>query len=454
MPQAYARWPPVRSAARTAGPFESAISGDNLLEEKLNKVLRTPAVLLIGINGVIGGGIFLLPGEVARLAGAGAVWAYLVAGVIVTFVGLSFAEVSSMYSRTGGAMVYTEAAMGRTAAFSVGWMAWLTYVSGWAALSNGFVTYLAALLPVLEPYSDPIIVTVVAALCLLNAYGVRRGANTIAFFTVAKVLPLLLLVTVGLLHSASPVASGATPVAHGFGKAVLMLVFAYGGFEMATVPAGEMTNPRKTIAIVVIGTLVVVTALYMLIQYAVMRLDPGIASAKNPLASAGARMFGGGAVVMTIGAALSILGTKSGVALVAPRQLYALGQDGFLPRWFGHLDAKRKTPVVAIWITGGLVMLAAATGTFTTLILLNVAARLFEYTAVCLSAVILRFRARHAERFFRLPFGITIPTLATFLCITLLTRESARELWAAFVALAVGLLWYLFNQWPRTMKAR
>lgn len=424
------------------------------MEENLNKVLRTPAVLLIGINGVIGGGIFLLPGEVARLAGPEAVWAYLVAGIIVTFIGLSFAELSSMYTRTGGAMVYTEAAMGRTVAFSVGWMAWLTYVSGWAALSNGLVTYLAALVPALRPYNNAIIVAVVAALCLLNTYGVKRGANTIAFFTVAKILPLLLLVVVGLSRFGSPAMAAAAPVAHGFGKAVLMLVFAYGGFEMATVPAGEMTNPRKTIALVVIGTLVLVTVLYMLIQYAAMRLDPGIASAENPLASAGAYMFAGGAVVMAIGAALSILGTQSGVALVGPRQLYALGQNGSLPRWLGYLYIKRKTPVVAIWVTGALVMLAATSGTFTTLILLNVAARLLEYAAVCLSAVILRFRAPTAKRFFRLPFGMAIPAVATLLCVALLTRESARELWVALVALAVGLAWYVPSRWIRTMKAR
>jgi len=424
------------------------------LDESLKKVLKTPEVLLIGINGVIGGGIFLLPGEVAKLAGAQAVWAYLVAGVIVTFVGLSFAEVSSMYSRTGGAMIYTEEAMGQTAGFAVGWMAWLTYVAGWGALSNGLVTYLADLIPSIKPFGNLIIIMVVGVLCLLNTYGVKKGSNTIVFLTVAKVIPLLLLVIVGLLHFGGLHAAAPAPTSRDFGAAVLMLIFAYGGFEMAAVPSGEMANPRKTIATVMIGTLVLVTVFYMLIQLAAMRLDPGIASAKSPLAAAGTAMFAGGAVVMTVGAALSILGTQSGIALAAPRQLYALGRDGSLPSVVAALYPKQRTPVAAIWITGVLAMSAATTGTFATLILLNVAARLFEYAAVCLSAVILRFRAKEAERLFRLPFGVTIPLVATLLCIGLLTQETPRELWVAAAALGIGMVIHVTTRWARVVRAR
>lgn len=424
------------------------------LEEHLKRVLRTPEVLLIGINGVIGGGIFLLPGEVAKLAGAQAVWAYLVAGLIVTFVGLAYAEVSSMYTRTGGSMVYTQEAMGQTAGFAVGWMAWLTYVAGWGALSNGLVTYLVDLIPSIKPFGNVIIIFVIGALCLLNTCGVKKGSNTIIFFSVAKVIPLLLLVIVGLLHFGSPHVAAVAPESRDFGAAVLMLIFAYGGFEMATVPSGEMADPRKTIATVVVGTLVVVTVFYMLIQFAAMRLDPGIALAKSPLASAGSAMFAGGAVVMTVGAALSILGTKSGIALAGPRQLYALGRDGSLPGVVAALYPRQQTPVVAIWITGVVAMIAATTGTFTTLILLNVAARLFQYAAVSLSAVILRFRAKEMERLFRLPFGITIPLVATLLCVGLLTQETARELGVAVAALGIGLVLHATTRWLRAVRTR
>ncbi len=174
------------------------------MREQLQRVLRTPEVLFIGINGVVGGGIFLLPGQVAQSAGAAAVWAYLAAGVVVVLIGLSFAEVSTMYDRTGGSLVYTQEAMGQTAGFTVGWMVWVTYLVGWAILGNGFVGYLGSLWAPAETYEAPIIVGLVALLCLLNTLGVRLGSGVIQFFTVAKLIPLTLLIVAGLTFAGVP----------------------------------------------------------------------------------------------------------------------------------------------------------------------------------------------------------------------------------------------------------
>jgi APA family basic amino acid/polyamine antiporter len=411
------------------------------VEEQLKRVLRTPEVLLIGINGVVGGGIFLLPGKVAKLAGTNAIWAYLVAGVVCILIGLSFAEASGMFSRTGGGYVYTQEAMGKTVGFSVGWMAWLTYLLGWAALSNGFVGYLGTLIPAVAHYRGIVIIGVIGSLLVLNTFGVKKGAFAINFFSIAKLIPLLLLILVGLFHSTSGL--GAVPAGSGsFSKAVLVLIFAYGGFEMATIPAGEMVNPRKTVTIAVLGTLTGVTLFYMLIQFAALRLDPNLASAKAPLAAAGNVMFTGGLTVMTLGAVLSIVGTKSGVALSSPRSLYALSADGALPSLFGRVHARFATPVAAIWTTGVIVIILALTGTFEHLILLNVAARLYEYLMVCLAVIVLRFRRRDAVRPFRLPLGITVPLIAAILTIWLLLQESGSQLLAALAALAAGLVLY------------
>jgi basic amino acid/polyamine antiporter, APA family len=412
-----------------------------LQEEQLKKVLRTPEVLLLGINGVIGGGIFLLPGQVAKFAGAHAVWAYLVAGFICILIGLCFSEAGGMFSRTGGAYVYAEEGLGRTAGFAVGWMSWLTYVAGWAALSNGFTVYLSSIYPGISPYKDLVIIVVVAGLCLLNTFGVKKGSWTINIFSIAKLIPLLLLVLIGLLSHFGNVDLHLVPAGTGhFGKAVLVLIFAYGGFEMATVPTGEMVNPKKTVAVAVLGTLTGVTLFYMLIQYAALRIDPHLATAKTPLASAGGMMFAGGLVVMTVGAAISILGTKSGVALSAPRTLYALSFSGSLPGFIARVHPKYKTPIVSIWVTGILVISFAVSGTFTTLILLNVAARVFAYLMVCLSVAVLRIRDKNTVRTFRLPFGITIPLASVVLCGWLLFQESLTQLFVAAIALVIGLL--------------
>ena len=148
-----------------------------MVREQLQRVMRTPEVLFIGINGVVGGGIFLLPGQVAGAAGSAAVWAYLAAGLLVILIGLSYAEISAMYDRTGGPLVYVGEAMGKTAGFSVGWMVWVTYLVGWAVLSNGFVGYLGSLWSPAETYKIPIIIGLVALLCLLNTLGAARVAG-------------------------------------------------------------------------------------------------------------------------------------------------------------------------------------------------------------------------------------------------------------------------------------
>lgn len=423
------------------------------MREQLNRVLRTPEILFIGINGVVGGGIFLLPGQVAGLAGPQAVWAYLAAGVMVMLIGLSFAELGGRYDRTGGPSVYAEEAMGKTVGFTVGWSVWLTYVIGWGVLSNGFVSYLASVWPGVGPYENVIIVGLILALCLLNTLGVKFGARLIQFFTISKLVPLLVLVVAGLTFAGAPdnATLGLVPEGSGgFFAAVLVIIFAYGGFEATTIPAGEMVNPRRTIAIATIGTLGAVTVFYMLIQYAAMRIEPDLASAESPLAAVGGLMFAGGLVFMTVGALISIAGTKSGVAFVAPRSLYSLSREGMLPAALGRISPRFRTPVVSIWLTGAVVIVLAVTGTFATLILLNVAARLYQYLMVCVSAAIIRIRERgnedgdtEEEHRFRLPLGPTIPIIAALMSLYLLIFQQApMNLLATLAALGVGLLLY------------
>ena len=420
------------------------------MREQLQRVLRTPEVLFIGINGVVGGGIFLLPGQVAQSAGAAAVWAYLAAGFVVVLIGLSFAEVSTMYDRTGGPLVYADEAMGKTAGFTVGWMGWVTYLIGWSVLSDGFVSYLGSLWAPARTYEAPIIIALVTVLCLINTIGVRLGPGVIGFFTVAKLIPLALLIVAGLTFAGASGNAALELVPSGSGDffgAVLLIIFAYGGFEGATIPAGEMRNPRRTISIAVLGTLAGVTLFYMLIQYAALRIEPGLAGTETPLASAGEAMFAGGLAIMTVGALLSIFGTQSGLALISPRNLYGLSREGMLPGVLGRVHPRFRTPVVSIWLTGALVVLLGVTGTFAQLVLLNVAARLYQYLMVCLSVVVLRLRDPEAERPFRLPLGFTIPAAATILCVLLLTQQPLVNLLAALGALAVGLVLYAISRY-------
>ena len=205
------------------------------MQERLQRVLGAPAVLLIGINAVVGGGIFLLPGQLAEEAGALSVLAFLVAGVLVMPVGLAYSEVGTMFSRTGGPVVYAQEAMGRTVGFSVGWMTWMTYLAGWSALSTGFVGYLSDLVPAAESFAPFIIAGLISVLCLLNTLGVRLSSRVIQFFSIAKLLPLVVLIVAGLTFAGTRggVTLGEVPVGSGgFLAAVALIIFAYGKFAL------------------------------------------------------------------------------------------------------------------------------------------------------------------------------------------------------------------------------
>ena len=164
-------------------------------------------------------------------------------------------------------------------------------------------------------------------------------------------------------------------------------------------------------------------------------------------------MFAGGLTLMTVGALLSIFGTQSGLALISPRTLYGISREGMLPGVLGRVHPRFRTPVVSIWLTGALVVVLAVTGTFAQLILLNVAARLYQYLMVCVSVVILRLRDPEAERPFRLPLGVAIPAVAAVLCVLLLTQQPTVNLLAALAALAVGLVLYAVGR-SRTPSSR
>ncbi|QQE77167.1 APC family permease [Alicyclobacillus sp. SO9] len=417
------------------------------MKPELQRSLRTPAIFLLGVNGVVGGGIFLLPGQVAKYAGANAVWAVLTAGALCLLIGLAYSEAGSMFNETGGSYVYARQGLGKTAGFSVGWMAWINYVVGWAVLSNGLAVYADTLIPAVKPFRSVLIVLVVGGLAWLNTHGAKKGALSLQVLTVAKFMPLILLVVYGVFFVSAPAGLSAVTVPHAnFLKAVLLLVFAYGGFEMAAVPAGEMVNPRKTVAVAIIGTLVGVTLFYMLIQYAALRIDPQLATANAPLATVGRLMFAGGLTFMTIGALLSILGTKSGVALSSPRSLYALARDEVLPGWLATVHPVYKTPVAAIWTTAVFAMALALSHSFSSLILLNVVARLYEYLMVCVSVVALRYRKRsRGLTGMRVP--IAIPSTAALLCTVLLTNESVHQLLTAAACLFVGMGFYVLQRY-------
>lgn len=397
----------------------------------------------LSINDVIGSGIYLLPAAAAALLGPASLWAVLLAGVAVSLLVLCYAQAASYFDQPGGGYLYAREAFGPFIGFEVGWMLLLTRIASAAALSNGLAEAVTHFWP--QAASGAMRMAIVtgslALLVGINVVGVRAAARTGVFLAIAKVLPLLLFVAIGAWHVDASLAEplAAKPPLRDLGEAALLLLFAYAGFENLPAAAGEYRNPRRDVPFAMLSMIATVTAIYFSVQWVALGTLPGLAQSQTPLAEAAAR-FGGGwlALLLTVGAAVSILGTNSNTIMLGPRYLHALAMDGYGPRALAAIHPRFRTPVPAILTVGALSLVLALSGSFVQLALLSVVARLCAYIGTAVSVLVLRRRHGMREGALRLPGGPLIPVLAALLAIALLASASTGNLIAGAVALVVG----------------
>jgi amino acid transporter len=332
------------------------------------------SLLCLGVNAVVGSSIFLFPGKLAALLGPASVLSFLLTGVLLAGVALCFAELARGYDSHGGPYLYARDAFGPAVGFGIGWSCWIAEILSCAAVADGIGVY--AGLPV-----KPVAAAAILALGALNYRGVKPGAWTSNILTVAKLLPLLLLVVLGLprLHLAPPLAP------HGWqplGRACFLAYFAFSGFECVPVPAGESKDAGRHVPMAVLGALLISTALYTLIQ-AVYVSNVGVFTDK-PLADLSVVLLGSSALI-TAGAAVSMTGFVAGCALSGPRYLMALGLHGDMPAAAG-----RARPAVVV--TTLLSLACALLLDFDTLVDIGVIVICAQYVATCAAAVKLRGR--------------------------------------------------------------
>jgi amino acid transporter len=406
----------------------------------------------LSINDVVGSGIYLLPAAAAALLGPASLWAVLLAGLAVSLLVLCYAQAASYFDQPGGGYLYAREAFGPLVGFEVGWMLLLTRIASAAALSNGLAEAVTHFWP--DAASGAVrIAIVVGSLAFLvgvNILGVRAAARTGVLLAIAKLLPLLMFVGIGAMFvdlSQAAVLTAEIPPAD-LGKAALLLLFAYAGFENLPAAAGEYRNPRRDVPFAMLAMIATVTLVYVAVQWVALGTLPGLAQSQTPLADAAAR-FGGGwlALLLTVGAAVSILGTNSNTIMLGPRYLHALAMDGFGPRALTAIHPRFRTPAVAILVIGVLSLLLALTGSFVQLALLSVVARLFTYIGTAVAVLVLRRRYGDRPGALQLPGGALIPIAATVLSLGLLASASLQNLVAGAIALVLGAAIYRF--WRR-----
>jgi amino acid transporter len=416
----------------------------------LRRALGRWDLAAIGINQTIGGAVFLMPSQIAAVVGAWSPIAIAAGALVTMVVAVSIAEVGSRFDATGGPYLYARTAFGRFPAFEVGWMQWFARVSSHASVANGLALALGYYWTGAAQGAGraAVITAITAALTLVNVLGIRQGARTINLLTVSKLVPLALFILVGVFFISPSRFTVLPPVTlEQASTAALLTIFVFGGYEVLTVPAGESTDPRRQVPFALITTVIVVGAVTVLCQLVAVGTLDNLAASKTPLADAAAGIMGGpGALLIGIGAIASMTGNLAGQILTGSRMIYALAEQGDLPRVFGRVHARYRTPVVAILFTAGVALALALSGTFAWLAIASSLARLLVYGASCGAAVALGrpgAAGRAGEALFVSPRSPLLPVLGIAIAVVLVVTASRAQLLAGGAALAAGALLFL-----------
>ena len=422
----------------------------NKPDADLVRGIRRWDLVAICINGIIGAGIFGLPSKVYALIGTYSLIAFVACALVVVLIILCFAEVSSRFDETGGPYLYAREAYQPAVAFEIGWLIWLVRVTAFAANCNLMINYLSffwsgATTPL---WRATVIVVMVTALAIINLLGIRQTAIISNVFTVGKLVPIILFIAAGLFFlNPQAFEFGPTPSTGNFSTSVLLLVYAFTGFEMATIPAGEVRDPKRSLPRALLIAIVVVATLYIMIQVVCVGTLPGLAQSQKPLADAGSQFLGAaGGAIISAGAIISISGNLNILLLSGSRLPFAMAEQKQLPVVIGSIHKKFFTPYVSILITAGAMLLLTLKSSFLEALTISAIARLVTYAATCLALPVFRAKREAPPAVFHLPGGTVIAILSLLLIAWLLLNISLKEAKMAALAAAVGLVIYFAHR--------
>jgi len=422
---------------------------------RLVRVIGKWSLAALTINCVIGSSVFGLPPKIAALVGRQSPWAVVLAGLLMGVIMACFAEVASYFSNAGGPYLYARAAFGPLLGIQTGWMFCLAQLTAPAANANLFVTYLAEFWPgALQPFARLLILTLlIGVLALVNYRGVQTGIRVSNVFTIAKLLPLVFVILAGFAYilRAHPSAVTLPSAPGGWSRALLTLVFFYGGFEAALAPMGEAQNPRRDPAFALLAALLVCIAIYSLIQWVVITILPDPIHSERPLAELARITLGrGGAAFVALAALATLYGYLSAKILTVPRIPFAIAEQGDFPSIFASIHPRFRTPHVSITVFALLTWLLAVFGSFEWNVTLSAIARLFYYAIGCAALPTLR-RARPGQALFHLPAGPVFSVAGILICLLLLSSiERANLLLVGLTVILALANWY----WARRRALR
>jgi amino acid transporter len=432
--------------------------GNSKTNEGLKRVIGVPGLSLNIINNTIGAGIFALPAIVSIALGGFAIFGYLFCGIMMAAIMFCYAEIGSRVTSSGGSYAYVEAAFGSFAGFIINWLFFFGFgILGDAAIINIIPDSLTVIFPVFKSQAvrGLLFFILIGFMVLVNVRGAKQGVGFVKFITIVKLLPLIAIIIFGFSHiKTANLHRENLPTFNTFGNTILVLFFAFLGFETALNVSGEIKNPKRTIPLsILIGGLLVLIV-YLLLQTMTQGiLGANMEAVKDaPLAAVAEKIIGPvGGIILLIAAAISCFGNVSGDVLLAPRLLFAGANDGIFPKFLGKVHPKFATPYWAIIIYGALIFIFSISGGFKQLAILSTAAILIIYLAVILATIKLRKKKQEVtEKTFRMPGGLTIPIIAIAAIVWLLTSLSKWEIGSTIIFIAViCVIYFLMKKYKK-----
>jgi len=425
--------------------------------EGLKRRIGVVGLASSAVNSIVGGGIFVLPALVAGMMGSTAIIAYLICGLVSILITLCFAEIGSKVTVSGGAYAYVEAAFGKFPGYLTNTLFWFGFgVLSDAAIAAAMADMLAIPFPILKLFYIRALffLVIYGGFAMVNVRGVKQGINMVKVNTLIKLIPLIILITYGWTGvSTKNLQWQEIPSIKDIGEVSLILFFAFAGGEMALNNSGEIRNPKRTVPaglLLGIGTVVILYIMIQTVSLGVLGQNLSV-NKEAPLAAVAEKLMGRfGSVLMISGAVLSIFGSLSGGVLSYPRLLFAGARNGFLPSILARVHPGFATPDRAIYTYSLLVIIFSVTGGFRQLVIISSASLLLIYMAVVLSTIKLRLKTKSApDKSFRIPGGITIPSVTLLLIVWFLSRLSGNEAIGIVIMILVLTSVYLITNHTR-----
>jgi APA family basic amino acid/polyamine antiporter len=401
-------------------------------------------LLALQINGIIGAGILGLPSTAFALSGTYSLVAWVVSASLAAGIALCVAEISSRYEQSGGPYLFTLDAFGPSVGFVIGWLMWVSRAVAFAAVCGLLVEYAGFFV---EPATQgsgrvALVCLVVGGITALLLAGIRQTAWVSTALAVAKVALLAAFALAAILFAGTSLDIGPAPSLANFTTTMSVVLFAFFGLENGPIASGETASPQRNLPFAILASIAIVTALYLMVQYACIVTLPGLSQSRRPIADAATLILGlSGGQFVSAGAIVIMLGTLLTQMVGTTRVLMAMGQQGQLPSAIAGLHPVRRVPVLATVISAAMALAATLLSTFTSAIAITVATRVFVYAAVCLALPVLRAR-RQAPSPFRLSAGTLIASLSAALSLSLIGTASIRDIVATAAVGAGGwIVW-------------